>query len=813
MRRVSLNDGWSYRHATAPGEKPEPWQRVTLPHDAMILEPRSELAPSGRNGSWFAGRDYEYVRHLFPGPEFADKTVILELEGAYHLAEVWVDGELVAGRPCGYLGIFADLTEHIRAGHSCNIRVVARNSDQPNSRWYTGAGLYRPAALWVGERAHIEPDGICVSTLGIDPARVSVDVRCAGAVGGQVQVELRPEGVENAPLAVCGTAHVDEDGHARVELPVPGARLWSPADPALYACRAVLTAADGTRDEAAATFGIRSLEWGDQGLLLNGERLLLKGACIHHDNGVLGACAWPDAERRKVALMREQGYNALRSAHNPCSKALLDACDHLGMLVVDEYADQWYTHKTQHDYAEYLDAWWQRDLADMVAKDKNHPCVVMYSIGNEVSETAEKRGIELARRMTERLHALDSTRPVTCGINIFFNFLSSVGFGQYSDEKAAKEAAKAERLAAVGKAAKKHRAVGSEFFNNLAGVMGADFMKRGAALPFCDRVTRDAYAALDIAGYNYGIERYRHDLRVYPHRLILGTETFCSDAYRFMQLAAKSPHIVGDFVWSGMDYLGEAGVGAWEYEDYAPKLQPGFGWLTAGAGRVDLTGKPLGEAFYTRVALGADPGPYLAVCPVNHTGDKHSPSAWKMSNAIDSWSWDGCDGREARVEVYARAAEVVLVLNGREVARRRMGDDCIARMSVTYEPGVLEAVSYDADGVELGRRRLVSAGDETRLVAEVEYIGIHDDLRFIRVRYADAAGVTKPLARGELTARVEGARLLGFGCAAPYNEGSFVTGRAGTYYGEALAVVQATGNLPAAFTVTDGTRTALLALS
>ena len=242
------------------------------------------------------------------------------------------------------------------------------------------------------------------------------------------------------------------------------------------------------------------------------------------------------------------------------------------MLVMDEYIDHWYIHKTEYDYVPYFDKWWKQDIADMVDKDYNHPCVILYSTGNEVSETAQKKGIQLTRELTDYLHSLDNTRPVTCGINIFFNFLSSIGFGVYSDEKAKKEAEKAEKLRAAGVQPQKKKAVGSKFFNDLAGLMGDEFMKRGATLHGCDVRTRDAFANMDIAGYNYGIYRYKHDLKKYPNRLILGSETFCNDAYRFREQAKKNPRLVGDFVWAGMDYLGEVGVGSWEYKAYATQF-------------------------------------------------------------------------------------------------------------------------------------------------------------------------------------------------------------------------------------------------
>jgi beta-galactosidase len=715
----------------------------------------------------------------------------------------------------------------VEPGRPCELRVVARNSDQPNSRWYSGAGIYRPVTLWVGEPVHLRPNGIAVRTLSLDGSRACVGVSLEASGHGLATVELLPEGSQ-MPVA-AGSVELGEDGTGAMTLEVPQPRTWSPDHPDLYRCRVDLAAGGNAVDHGETLFGIRTLAWGDDGLLLNGDRIVLRGACIHHDNGVLGACAFADAEWRKVLLMREQGYNAVRSAHNPCSKALLDACDHLGVLVMDEYVDHWYIHKTLHDYVEYFDAWWRRDLADMVEKDRNHPSVLLYSIGNEVAETAQERGVLLTRQMVEHLHVLDPTRPVTCGVNIFFNLLSSLGLGQYSDEKARREAEQAAHQGATP-----HRAVGSEFYNRLAGLLGAGFMKKGAALPACDRVTRDAFAQMDVAGYNYGIDRYRHDLRAYPHRLILGSETFCSDAQRFAELAKKEPRLVGDFVWAGMDYLGETGVGAWEYNDYAPR-ESGFGWLTAGSGRVDLTGKPLGEALYTRVALTGETGPYLAVCPVNHTGERHSPSAWKMSSAIESWSWDGCEGRAANVEVYAHAHAVALLLNGREVGRRLLKGSCVARMSCRYEPGTLEAVAYDEDGRELGRRSLRSASGQTELRAEVEYAGVpggfarrdvwHEDaaagpacvgagrLAFVRVRYTGTNGETRSLARGVLRASVEDGDLLGFGCASPFNEGSFVTGETQTYFGEALAVVRPVlGSDCVRLSVTDGALSASVEL-
>lgn len=769
MKPTPLLTGWTCRHLgdTAPG-KP-----VTLPHDAMLAEPRTALSAGGTNTGWYEGYDYEYRRTLtVPENELAD-THILEFEGVYHNAEVWLNGQKAAFRPYGYTNFYVDCAPYLHAGEN-ELRVIARNADQPNSRWYSGAGIYRPVQLWTAKGAHIALNGVKISTLSLQPAVVEVRVKTTAP--GTVRLT-----VDDLPAM-----QQESDGEAVFTLTLDNARLWTPETPNLYTCR--VNFAD---DVVTETFGVRKVEWGTDGFLLNGKRYIIQGACIHHDNGLLGAVCDPDAVARKVRLLKENGYNAIRSAHNPCSKALLAECDRQGMLVMDEYIDHWYIHKTEHDYVDYFNDWWHQDLTDMVEKDYNHPCVVLYSTGNEVSETAQKRGIALTKEMTDFLHGLDDSRPVTCGVNIFFNFLSSIGFGVYSDEKAKKEAERAEKAKQRGEKAAKKKAVGSQFFNNLAGLLGDEFMKRGATLHGCDVKTRDAFANMDIAGYNYGIYRYKHDLKKYPQRLILGSETFCNDAYKFRELAKQEPRLVGDFVWAGMDYLGEVMVGSWEYADYAETFDGGPGWVSAGSGRIDLTGKPLGEALYTRVALEADNGPYIAVCPVNHTGDRHSPSAWKMTNAMPSWSWTGCEGRKANVEVYARAARVELVLNGHTVGSKTLKNDCLARFSIPYESGTLEAVSYDAADHEIGRCKLQSAGSTTCLTLDAEEPTVKPGhLCYIRLRYTDENGITKPLARGNIQVQVRGGTLVGLGSACPFNKHSYLDSETDTYYGEALAIVR-----------------------
>ena len=778
MKATSFNTGWTCRHlgSSAPGTP------VILPHDAMLAEERSQTSAGGTNTGWFAGYDYLYEKHFTPDAAQAAQCAVLEFEGVYHNAEVHLNGEKIASCPYGYSDFYADLTGKLLPDRDNVLEVIAHNADQPNSRWYSGAGIYRPVTLWTAPARHILPDGVQVRTLSTDPAEVEVTVQTTAS--GAVAVAIL-DGEQTV-----ATAQAESYGKAVLRVQIPNAKLWSPDSPALYRCRAMFG-----DDCAETTFGVRTLSWGDDGFLLNGKRVILLGACVHHDHGVLGACCYLEAEERKVRLLQKVGYNAVRCAHNPCSKAFLDACDRLGMLVMDEYADMWYIHKTQYDYAGYLPDRWRQDLESLVRKDYSHPSVIMYSIGNEVAETAQTRGIALTKQMTEHMHSLDSTRPVTCGVNIFFNFLSSMGFGVYSDDKAKKEAEAAAKRAAAGKAAPKKKAVGSEFFNNLAGFMGADFMKWGASLPPCDWKTKDAFANMDAAGYNYGIRRYKHDLKKYPHRLIVGSETFCSDAYRFYELAKHEPRLLGDFVWAGMDYLGEVGVGSWEYKAYATQFS-GLGWTTAGSGRIDLNGRPLGEALYTRVALEQEIGPYIAVRPVMFSGEKHSPSAWKMTDAMPSWSWAGCEGKKAHIEVYARAAKVALLLNGKKVAEKQLKNDCLAKFTIPYQSGTLEAVSYDAIDRVLGRCKLQTAGADTVLRAVPEE----------KKTKPGRAGELKPMERGMVNITVSGGKLLAAGSACPFHPGSYLTPETDTYYGEALAVVEAGESGAVEVSISDGER-------
>ena len=347
---------------------------------------------------------------------------------------------------------------------------------------------------------------------------------------------------------------------------------------------------------------------------------------------------------------------------------------------------------------------------------------------------------------------------------------------------------------------KKKKPVGSEFYNTLACLVGDYFMKCGATLYPCDLRTKDAYANMDIAGYNYGIFRYKHDLKKYPNRLILGSETFCKDAYSFWEIAKKNKRIIGDFVWAGWDYIGEVGDGAAEYSDY--KFEDPATRMTGGNGRIDLNGKPRAEAAYTRVAFERETGPFIAVDPV-YQKEKLRLTGWQLTKALESWAWDGCNGEPAKVEVYARAAQVELFINGKSAGKKKV-KKCRANFNITYQNGEITAVSYDENGREINRYSLHTAGKETVLQVRPEEKTVKPEgLAFIQLQYTDSKGIWKPMEKHNIKVTVENGVLKGLGSPAPYVKGNYTDHTVATYYGEAMAVVQADGNGSVKVTVAD----------
>ena len=770
--RVALRT-WTFR--ADGGTEP---RTVTLPHDAMIGEPRSAASPGGTETGWFPGGRYSYRTTWFADAALADREVVLRFEGVQGDAQVSVNGAAVGNVRSGYTEFAFRIDPEIVWGAENEISVEVDNLAQPASRWYPGSGLYRPVHLVLRDRVHLVDDGVRVRTVSLGAAsRVEVDVLTTNPDEDPVSIEVE---LRTGDQSVA-TAVVDGDA-GTVALVAPDLRPWSADDPFRYELVARVRRDGAVVDERRELVGLRTLEVdARRGMRVNGTSVKLRGACIHHDNGILGAATHRAAEYRRVRILKESGFNALRSAHNPMSRDLLDACDELGMYVVDELADYWYQSKTTHDHAGRFLSTWQEDATRLIEKDRNRASVVMYTLGNEIPETATSRGVELTRTLAEYFRAADPTRPVTVAVNIFLNVMVSLQASPYKQRKGTEE---------------KADGPGSTEANVMVNQIGR-MMDVVSRLPRADRASRDAFAAVDVAGYNYGLARYRKDARTYPDRVILGSETMPGDVARAWALVNESPAVIGDFVWVGWEYLGEAGVGVWAPGRRAGLAKP-YPYVIAGPGLIDLIGQPDMSLRFAQAAWGTLDGPAIGVRPLDRAGRPVAKVAWRTTDAVESWSWRGCEGRRAEIEVYAAEDEVELLLNGRSLGRRKAGPrhNYLARFRTPYVPGELAAVGYRA-GAPVSRTVLRSADVDLRLALGAEsptLAGDGQDLAFVHVQVVDGQGTTETLADDEVTLEIDGpGEILAFGSAVPDPVEPFETPVNRTYRGRALAVLRSTG--------------------
>jgi hypothetical protein len=643
------------------------------------------------------------------------------------------------------------------------------NSELPNSRWYSGSGIYRPVKLVIGNKKHIEWQGVRITTLSYNPARIRVETK---AIGNEISVEILSQGVSVA----AGSG-------ADVELEIPEAKLWSDETPYLYECRVTLSENGTILDEVTESFGIRKVEWSPRGLFINGKETLLRGGCIHHDNGILGAATWDKSEERRVRIMKELGYNAIRSSHNPASDALVSACDKYGIYLMDETFDMWYVRKSKYDYGRDFKENWKCDVKAMVDRDYNHPSVIMYSIGNEVSEPGKPEGVKQGKEIISYIKELDDSRAVTGGMNLMIMTNYSKGKGQYDnvDQETVKSAEEATRAETKN---------GSLFFNTLASLIGPGMNKAGNS-DKADKVTSPILDALDIAGYNYASGRYPLEKTKHPNRIVLGSETFPYEIYKNWEMVKKYPYLVGDFMWTAWDYLGEAGIGAWSYTGGMPFNRP-YPFLLGGAGVIDILGNPDICCRYAQLVWNRTEEPVIGVRPVNHPGIRVSKSVWRGTNAVESWSWKNCDGNKAVVEVYAKAPVVELFINGKSQGKKKT-KEYQAIFKTTYRFGTITAVAYDASGREAGQKELHSALGKIRIQAVPEETEIKTgEIVYIPVSLVGENGVVESNADTKLKVSVKGGELLAFGSANPCTEECYDAGCFTTYHGRALAIIRAT---------------------
>lgn len=793
MLKTPFNHGWTVSPTTSPfaaigGAAAAPLE-VVLPHDGLRDQPRSEASPNGAHTGYYPSTHLAYRKEFDVPLEWRDKVVQLNIEGAYRNATVFINGDYAGQRPSGYAEFTVDLTPFLRHGARNTIAVEVRTHE--DSRWYTGAGLYRDVWLVVADPVHIPLDGVQITTPTVEPDLATV-IAAVDVVNGSrltrtvlVDSELRDGAGTvvssgSAPLTLLPNT----TGRVRIRHYVREPALWNLDDPQLHSAHTVLRD-DGTAlDESSAHFGIRSLTVDPvNGLRINQQAVKLRGGCIHHDNGILGSATHARAEERRVELLKAAGYNAVRSSHNTLSRAFLDACDRNGMLVMDEIADVWTKGKTSFDYSLDFPAWWERDIEAMVAKDFNHPSVIMYSIGNEIFETGSAIGSTWGRALAEKVRALDDTRLVTNAINGMVAVLDVLA-EQFSGGDA-----------------------GEVDVNAFMASMDTLMNDLGSSDLVLDR-TEEASSQLDVVGINYSEARYAVEAERRPNRILVGSETFIGSLDRIWPLVEQYPTVIGDFAWTAWDYLGEAGLGRAVYAD-DPDQPHGstspYPWLLAQSGAIDILGHRRPSSYWQETIWGLRGQPYIAVHRPEHHGRRIVVGGWAWDDAVSSWSWDVPDGSPVTVDVYSDADEVELLLDGSRIDRVQVGQHktAIARFETTYRRGELRAVAYRG-GEQVGEHRLCTRSEELRLTVAADRSELRadgTDLAYLLLDVTDDQGILATDVTAPITVTVEGpAVLAGLGSADPKQTEGFGDATHTTYDGRALAIIRPTG--PGAVTVT-----------
>lgn len=818
MQRELFDRGWEYRERFT--DHPPAFVPVALPHDAVAGSARIDDSSLQATG-YFPGGAWEYRTRLTAPAEWRDRHVALEFESVYRSAAVFVNGEPAARHPSGTSGFIVDLDPHLRHGADNEIVVEARSNR--DARWYTGGGIIRPVHLTVAPRVHILLDGIVVTTPEHDAeasvVQVVTTVRNLERVSVVRRLEtaiLDPEGqivgVDRTRVTVPPGRTIEVSQRVLVMSPL----RWSPEAPHLYRVDSTLGSGDHERDRSQVAFGIRTLHLdAARGLRINGAPVDLRGACVHADNGVIGAAVFDRAEERRVAILKSAGFNAIRSAHQPMSRAMLDACDRLGMLVMDELTDFWTRSKAPDDGADRFADTWLRELEAMIAKDRNHPSVVIYSLGNEIPEAATRSGAELSRTMSAAARRLDPSRYVTAAVNGALFVMD----GAIEPDPALLGGASMDPVAEIN-----GRTLSLE--------------DRMSALGVTDAVTalaEEAYDAPDIAGMNYQSCRYELDRRLFPHRVIVGSETFPTQIDRLWALVRANPHVIGDFTWTGWDYLGEPGLGRMHYTDDPPGggALGAYPFLVAGSGDIDITGERRPASYYREIVYGLRSEPYIAVRRPQTRGRTMRSAPWSWTDCVPSWTWNDVGTEPLEVEVYSDAPEVELFLDGRSVGRLPAGAENRFRalFRVGFAPGRLEAVAL-RDGVAAESFALQTAGADRALRLTVEPTDLASngrdlapngrdlasngrDLAFVVIELVDAAGVRAADADVEVEVHIDGpASLQGLGSAAISTEESFADARHRLHDGRALAVVRTTGTEPITVSASaDGLATTSVAIA
>ena len=778
MVRKSIDMGWRfYRGLPNHGFKYEDAVTVDLPHDFLVEEAPRPDAPAHAAMGYYAGSAGTYIKELDIGPEYEGKTVMIEFDGVYMNAVVGLNGQTVCRHNYGYTPFVADITDYIRPGKTNRLTVFVDNTPQPNSRWYSGAGIYRHVDLLVSDAVHIAPWGIFAHTDHIvnGDAFVTVETTVANDTAKPAKVRVLSTIIDENGAEVGRTpalVYVPAMGRAvaRATVRIPDVKLWDIDSPNLYTVKSGIMWGDKA-DCWSEPFGVRTISVDTvNGFMLNGRTVKLRGGCIHHDNGLVGAESYYDSEYRKLKLQKDAGFNAMRTAHNPPSRDMLLAADRLGMLILDEAFDCWYNGKSVNDYGRYFENDWEKDMEAFITRDRSHPSVFMWSTGNEIVERGGMSGgYAIAAKLAEKVRALDPTRPV-------LNALCSLWSGLEDDlmEKMRDELAKA----------------GGGYIEN-------------SDTPFIDNVwaeyTEYFCAPLDVVGYNYIDKRYAMDGERYPGRVICGTESFGIDFDNVWAHTMAHPYVIGDFTWTSYDYIGEAGIGKSTFHDpsgeapEAPSHVSDYPWRLGNDADFDICGNEKAQLWFRRAVWG-EKDTRIAVQDPKYFGMIESISRWGFEDVTDSWTWPGSEGRDIKVTVYTCGDEVELFINGKS-AGKAAPERFRAIFNVKYASGRIEAVSYK-DGAELSRHALDTAGAPAKLALIPERTAAAADGRslvFVNIEVQDAEGRRVPGISDVISAEINGPMTLAaFGGADPITEENYSLNIGKTFNGRAQAILRTT---------------------
>lgn len=721
------------------------WRQLNLPHDWSIEGQRSAIEATGNDGGYFPS-GIGWYRKTFQVPtDWQDQKVWIYFEGVYMNAEVFLNGHSLGRHPYGYTSFQYDLSPYLKLGEANVLAVKVDNSQQKNCRWYSGSGIYRHVWLTITSPVHIDQWGVNITTPAVanNEATVNVKTTIKNDTKKKQTFTLLTQ-LENAQSEPVGLDEVNVDleaGSQRVleqNIVVKMPHLWSTETPNLYNAKSSVKIKGDVVDQEITTFGIRSIEYSaTKGFVLNGQTIKLNGGCVHHDNGLLGAASYDRAEERKAELLKAAGYNSVRTAHNTPSPAFLDACDRIGLLVIDESFDGWKEQKTPFDYASIFDEWWQRDIEAMVKRDRNHPSIIMWSSGNEIIERTKPEAVETAHMLNSYIRELDPTRPVTSAMTSWNQ--------------------------------------GWEIFDPLM-------------------------AEHDICGYNYMMHESEADHGRDPERVIFQSESYPKDAFYNWNMVHTHDYIIGDYVWTALDYLGESSIGRYYYpgepdgQHYERDFYP---WHGAYCGDIDILGwrKPISH--YRDLLWNDTEKLYMGVREPNPEAGEIKTTMWAVWPTWESWTWPGYEGKPVEVEVYSKYPKVRLYLNDQLLGEKATGleQEFKAVFAVKYAKGTLKAVGVEGDN-EIEAVSQQTAGKASKIQLTADRTTIHSDgqdLSYVTIEIVDEKGVRLPQAETELQIAIQGeGQIVGLGNANLKDEDPYVGNYCKTWKGRAQVVIKST---------------------